>query len=64
MNEHRSSPFADANREKAAAASSNLAKLKDLYGDVTEKKDDSDVKPRHHDSCAEEVIRLGGPRWR
>ncbi|VAH03063.1 unnamed protein product [Triticum turgidum subsp. durum] len=63
-NEHRSSPFGDISKEKAAAASSNLAKLKDLYGDVTEKKDDGDARRLHHDSCAEEVIRLGGPRWR
>uniref|UniRef100_A0A0A9F3E0 Pre-mRNA-splicing factor 38 C-terminal domain-containing protein n=1 Tax=Arundo donax TaxID=35708 RepID=A0A0A9F3E0_ARUDO len=63
-NEHRSSPFGDANREKAAAVSSNLAKLKDLYGDVTEKKEDGDAEKLRGDSCAEEVIRLGGPRWR
>lgn len=63
-NEQRSSPFGDANKEKTAAVSSNLAKLKDLYGDVTEKKEDGDAEKLHHDSCAEEVIRLGGPRWR
>ncbi|KAI5021805.1 hypothetical protein ZWY2020_058535 [Hordeum vulgare] len=63
-NEHRSSPFGDTSKEKAAAASSNLAKLKDLSGGVAEKKDDGDARRLHHDSCAEEVIRLGGPRWR
>jgi len=52
------------NKEKAATVSSNLAKLKDLYGDITEKKEDSDAEKLHRDSCAEEVIRLGGPRWR
>jgi len=64
LNEQRSSPFRDANKEKAATVSSNLAKLKDLYGDITAKKEDSDAEMLHRDSCAEEVIRLGGPRWR
>ncbi|TVU17237.1 hypothetical protein EJB05_33256 [Eragrostis curvula] len=63
-NELRSSPFGDANKEKTTAMSSNLAKLKDLYGDVTEKKDDGDAEKLRRDSCAEEVIRLGGSRWR
>ncbi|KAL5202002.1 hypothetical protein ABZP36_012954 [Zizania latifolia] len=61
-NEERSSPFGDARNDKTAAISSNLAKLKDLYGDVTENKDDGEAIRR--DTCAEEVIRLGGPRWR
>ncbi|KAJ1261972.1 hypothetical protein BS78_09G070400 [Paspalum vaginatum] len=63
-NEQRSSPFGDANKDKAAAVSSNLAKLKDLYGDVTDKKENGDAEKLHRDSCAEDVIRLGGPRWR
>ncbi|KAG2616742.1 pre-mRNA splicing factor SR-like 1 [Panicum virgatum] len=63
-NEQRSSPFRDGNKDKAATVSSNLAKLKDLYGDVTEKKEDGDTEKLCRDSCAEEVIRLGGPRWR
>ncbi|XP_062179832.1 pre-mRNA splicing factor SR-like 1 isoform X2 [Phragmites australis] len=63
-NEQRSSPFGDANKEKTAVVSSNLAKLKDLYGDVTEKKQDGDAEKLRRDSCAEEVIRLGGPKWR
>jgi pre-mRNA-splicing factor 38B len=63
-NEQRSNPFGDANKEKSAAISSNLAKLKDLYGDVVEKKDAADAEKLRRDSCAEEVIRLGGPRWR
>jgi len=63
-NEQRSSPFRDGNKDKAATVSSNLAKLKDLYGDVTEKKEDGDTDKLCRDSCAEEVIRLGGPRWR
>ncbi|KAF8727024.1 hypothetical protein HU200_019519 [Digitaria exilis] len=64
QNEQRSSPFGDGNKEKVATVSSNLAKLKDLYGDVTEKKEDGDAEKLRGDSCAEEVIRLGGPRWR
>ncbi|OEL17284.1 hypothetical protein BAE44_0021695 [Dichanthelium oligosanthes] len=63
-NEQRSSPFGNGHKEKAATVSSNLAKLKDLYGDVTEKKEDGDAEKLRRDSCAEEVIRLGGPRWR
>ncbi|KAG8067342.1 hypothetical protein GUJ93_ZPchr0005g14604 [Zizania palustris] len=51
-NEERSSPFGDARKEKTAAISSNLAKLKDLYGDVTENKDDGEAIRR--DTCAEE----------
>ncbi|KAK3131582.1 hypothetical protein QOZ80_6AG0508380 [Eleusine coracana subsp. coracana] len=54
----RSSPFGE------APETSNLAKLKDLYGDATNtKNDDSDDRARK-DSGTEEVIRLGGARWR
>lgn len=53
---HRSSPFGK------APESSNLAKLKDLYGDATNTKSDDDRG--HRDSGTEEVIRLGGARWR
>jgi pre-mRNA-splicing factor 38B len=55
---HRSSPFGK------APESSNLAKLKDLYGDATNAKDDAGDTRAHRDSGAEEVIRLGGARWR
>ena len=55
---HRSSPFG------RAPESSNLAKLKDLYGDATNTKDDAGDDRARRDSGAEEVIRLGGARWR
>ncbi|CAN6166562.1 unnamed protein product [Urochloa humidicola] len=55
---HRSSPFGK------APESSNLAKLKDLYGDATNTKSDSGDDRAHRDSGTEEVIRLGGARWR
>ncbi|XP_073289068.1 pre-mRNA splicing factor SR-like 1 isoform X1 [Primulina huaijiensis] len=54
----------DQNREKASA-SSNLAKLKDLYGDLNDQKEDAgkDRGPSRP-SGTEEVIRLGGSTWR
>ncbi|WVZ62304.1 hypothetical protein U9M48_012068 [Paspalum notatum var. saurae] len=55
---HRSSPFGK------APESSNLAKLKDLYGDATNTKNDAGDDRAHRDSGTEEVIRLGGARWR
>lgn len=55
---HRSSPFG------RAPESSNLAKLKDLYGDATNVKNDAGDDRAHRDSGTEEVIRLGGARWR
>ncbi|XP_027179214.1 pre-mRNA splicing factor SR-like 1 isoform X1 [Coffea eugenioides] len=61
--DHRSSPR-DGNREKTTA-SSNLAKLKDIYGDLGSQKEDTgkDRGP-NRDSGTEEVIRLGGSTWR
>jgi len=46
-------------------ASSNLAKLRDLYGDVSDQKGDTGMEriPRG-DGGGEEVIRLGGSRWK
>jgi pre-mRNA-splicing factor 38B len=41
-----------------------LAKLKDLYGDATNTKDDTGDDKARRDSGTEEVIRLGGARWR
>ncbi|KAJ1288168.1 hypothetical protein BS78_02G069700 [Paspalum vaginatum] len=55
---HRSSPFGK------APESSNLAKLKDLYGDATNTKNYAGDDRAHRDSGTEEVIRLGGARWR
>ncbi|XP_073149415.1 uncharacterized protein [Henckelia pumila] len=52
------------NREKASA-SSNLAKLKDLYGDLNNQKEDAGKdKGPSRPSGTEEVIRLGGSTWR
>lgn len=61
--DHRSPPR-DGNNDKTSA-SSNLAKLKDLYGDLNNKKEDAgkDRGP-NRDSGTEEVIRLGGSSWR
>ncbi|XP_073278015.1 pre-mRNA splicing factor SR-like 1 isoform X2 [Primulina huaijiensis] len=54
----------DQNREKASA-SSNLAKLKDLYGDLNNQKEDPGKdKGPSRSSGTEEVIRLGGSTWR
>ncbi|KAL5211318.1 hypothetical protein ABZP36_022165 [Zizania latifolia] len=55
---HRSSPFSK------PPEPSNLAKLKDLYGDATNTKDDTGDDKARRDSGTEEVIRLGGARWR
>lgn len=60
----RLSPARDINKEKTSA-SSNLAKLKDLYGDLSNQKDDlsKDSGP-NRSSGTEEVIKLGGSGWR
>ena len=59
-----SSPQRDANKEKTSA-SSNLAKLRDMYGDIGSQKGDggTDMVPRSSNG-GEEVIRLGGSSWR
>jgi pre-mRNA-splicing factor 38B len=54
----RSSPFGK------APEPSNLAQLKDLYGDATNTTNDASDGRAHKDSGTEEVIRLGGARWR
>lgn len=47
------------------SASSNLAKLKDMYGDLSsDKADVGNGRVSARDSGAEEVIRLGGSSWR
>ncbi|KAL7192708.1 hypothetical protein ACSBR2_024511 [Camellia fascicularis] len=62
--DHHPSPHRDDNKEKTSA-SSNLAKLRDLYGDLSSQKENS-AKDRlpNRDSGAEEVIRLGGSKWK
>ncbi|CAH9106087.1 unnamed protein product [Cuscuta europaea] len=67
--DHRRSPAAkdEVNRDKASGVSSNLAKLKDIYGDLsTSQKDDGnyDRGASRRDTSTEEVIRLGGSTWR
>ncbi|KAL0396373.1 UNVERIFIED_CONTAM: Pre-splicing factor SR-like 1 [Sesamum calycinum] len=60
----RPSPSGHDSKEKASA-SSNLAKLKDLYGDLsTQKEDAGKDKGPNRPSGTEEVIRLGGSTWR
>ncbi|KAL0381140.1 UNVERIFIED_CONTAM: Pre-splicing factor SR-like 1 [Sesamum angustifolium] len=60
----RPSPSGHDSKEKASA-SSNLAKLKDLYGDLsTQKEDAAKDKGPNRPSGTEEVIRLGGSTWR
>ncbi|XP_055800980.1 pre-mRNA splicing factor SR-like 1 isoform X2 [Solanum dulcamara] len=57
-------PPRDESKEKKAA-SSNLAKLKHLYGDFGNKKENSgDDRAPNRDTSTEEVIRLGGSTWR
>lgn len=58
------SPFENGGRNKATVVSSNLAQLKDFYGDVSDKKDDTYTEKRRKDSSTEEVIRLGGRSWK
>ncbi|GAB2224828.1 hypothetical protein Droror1_Dr00005605 [Drosera rotundifolia] len=59
-NDHHSS-----GKDKAAVASSNLAKLKDLYGDLSDKKGGAPGEGGfRRDHGAEEVIRLGGSSWK
>ncbi|GLT28761.1 hypothetical protein SLA2020_036690 [Shorea laevis] len=58
-----SSHLRDGSKEKTPA-SSNLAKLKDLYGDLSERKGDTNERIRMRDTSSEEVIRLGGTTWK
>ncbi|XP_017626334.1 pre-mRNA splicing factor SR-like 1 isoform X1 [Gossypium arboreum] len=52
--------------KEGGKASSNLAKLKDLYGDVSDTKGDDGGFERiaKRDNSGEEVIRLGGSSWK
>lgn len=62
--DHRRSPAQDGSKEKTSV-SSNLAKLKDLYGDLSSsQKEDTSNDRAPRDSGMEEVIRLGGSTWR
>jgi len=57
-------PQRDGNKDKTSAPS-NLAKLKDLYGDLSDQKGNAGLErvPRR-DNDGEEVFRLGGSTWR
>ncbi|KAJ6926295.1 pre-mRNA splicing factor SR-like 1 isoform X1 [Populus alba x Populus x berolinensis] len=57
-------PQRDGSKDRTSA-SSNLAKLKDLYGDLGDQKGDAGRErvPRR-DNDGEEVFRLGGSTWR
>ncbi|KAG8373516.1 hypothetical protein BUALT_Bualt11G0032300 [Buddleja alternifolia] len=62
--QNRSSRSRHESKEKASTFS-NLAKLKDLYGDLnTQKEDAGKDKGLTRASGTEEVIRLGGSSWR
>ncbi|XP_020554868.1 pre-mRNA splicing factor SR-like 1 isoform X2 [Sesamum indicum] len=62
--QHRPSPSGQDSKERTSA-SSNLAKLKDLYGDLSNQKEDAGKdKGPNRPSGTEEVIRLGGSTWR
>ncbi|KAL2499077.1 PRP38 family protein [Abeliophyllum distichum] len=61
-NQHHPSPTKDGNKEKTSA-SSNLATLRDLYGDFNSQKAGNDKGPSKP-SGTEEVIKLGGSTWR
>jgi len=51
-------------RDRVATASSNLAKLKDLYGDASDQKGDVGSERFRKVSSTDEVIRLGGSSWK
>ncbi|KAJ6396584.1 hypothetical protein OIU77_021587 [Salix suchowensis] len=57
-------PQRDGSKDRTSA-SSNLAKLKDLYGDLGDQKGDAGPErvPRR-DNDGEEIFRLGGSTWR
>ncbi|KAI3451354.1 hypothetical protein Pfo_008019 [Paulownia fortunei] len=63
--QNRPSPSRHESKEKISA-SSNLAKLKDLYGDLrnNQNEDAGEHKGPNRPSGTEEVIRLGGSSWR
>ncbi|KAK4371577.1 hypothetical protein RND71_011052 [Anisodus tanguticus] len=62
LDQQRTPPKDDSKEKKAV--SSNLAKLKDLYGDLGSQKENvGDERAPNRDTTTEEVIRLGGS-WR
>lgn len=61
--DRQQSPLKETTKEKSSLPN-NLAKLRDLYGDSTAKKEDENVLSHPKDSSGEDVIRLGGNTWR
>lgn len=62
--ESSSNQVIDGSKEKTST-SSNLAKLKDIYGDIGNSKGDANLERIHRrDNQGEEVIRLGGSNWK
>uniref|UniRef100_A0A0D6R018 Pre-mRNA-splicing factor 38 n=1 Tax=Araucaria cunninghamii TaxID=56994 RepID=A0A0D6R018_ARACU len=57
------SPVRETTKEKSAL-SNNLAKLRDLYGDSSAKKEENDIAFNRKDSTSDDVIRLGDTTWR
>lgn len=62
-NDHLPSPRKDEGQVRTSA-SSNLAKLKDLYGDLSTQKEVGKDNPPNRVNGAEEVIVLGGSTWK
>lgn len=62
--DHQPKPFREENKDKTKVVSSNLTKLKDLYGDASERKSEEPADRLRKDSGSEEVIRLGGFTWK
>lgn len=64
MHDQRSrSPSKDLSKDRNASTSSNLAKLKDLYG-VNDTQPNGAEERFPRDSASEEVIRLGRSSWK
>lgn len=62
--DHLPSPRKDDTHFRTSA-SSNLAKLRDMYGDLsTQKEDAGKENPPNRVNSAEEVLRLGGSTWK
>lgn len=61
--DRQQSPLKETPKEKSSLPN-NLAKLRDLYGVSTAKKEDENALSHPKDSSSEDVIRLGGTTWR
>ncbi|KAJ0043272.1 hypothetical protein Pint_18279 [Pistacia integerrima] len=61
--DRQTTPQRDVSKEKTSA-SSNLAKLRDLYGDLSDRKGEDELERGPGRDRGEEVIRLGGSTWK